>query len=93
MSPQCFLPSFKSKGLSVQEEKWKIDLQDGRNDGELGFPIRTILAMFDSQVTPMLPSQSVQRFRSCLKCKELTDRRTYDGQHAIAWPETSLQVS
>ena len=50
-SPQCFLPNFKSIGLSVQK-KLKIDFQDG---GHLGFPIRTILAIFDVQVTTMLP--------------------------------------
>ena len=33
-----------SVGLSVQEKKRKIDFQDG---GHLGFPIGTILAMFD----------------------------------------------
>ena len=36
-------------GLSVQEKKRKIDFQDG---GHLGFPIGTILAIFDVQVTP-----------------------------------------
>ena len=34
-------------------EDAKIDFQDGRHD--LVFPIRTILAIFDLQVTPMLP--------------------------------------
>ena len=33
----------------------KIDFQDGR--GHLGFPIGTILAIFDLQVTPMLPTK------------------------------------
>ena len=33
-----------SVGLSVQEKKRKIDFQDG---GHLGFPIGTILAIFD----------------------------------------------
>ena len=42
---RCFLPSFKSIGLSVQKKKEKIDFQDGRH---LGFPIRTILAIFIS---------------------------------------------
>ena len=28
-SPQCFLPSFKSAGILVQEKKRKIDFQDG----------------------------------------------------------------
>ena len=34
-------------------EEAKIDFQDGHHD--LGFPIGTILAIFDLQVTPMLP--------------------------------------
>ena len=53
-SPQCFLASLQSIGLSVQEKKRKIDFQDG---GHLGFPIGLILAVFDLQVTPMLPSK------------------------------------
>ena len=54
-SPLCFLPSLN--GLSVQEKKRKIHFQDGRHWGHLGFPIRTILAVFDLQVTPMLPTE------------------------------------
>ena len=42
-----------SIGLSVQK-KLKIDFKDG---GHLGFPIGTILAIFDVQVTPMLPTK------------------------------------
>ena len=38
--------SFEWPGLSVQEKKFNIDLQDG---GHLGFPIRTFLAVFDLQ--------------------------------------------
>ena len=30
--------------------------QDGGHNGHLGFPIRTILAIFDQQVRPMLPT-------------------------------------
>ena len=45
---------FESIGLSVQEKKRKIDFQDG---GHLGFPIGMILAIFDLQVTPMLPTK------------------------------------
>ena len=56
-STQCFLPSFKSIGLLVQEKKRKIDFQDGHHGGNLGFPIRTILAIFDLQVTPMLTTE------------------------------------
>ena len=101
-SPQCFLPSFESIGLSVQKKKGKIDFQDGhhlgfligtilaifistshpdasyqfsstgplvqenkrkkefqdgRHCGHLGFPIQTISAILDLQVTPMLPTK------------------------------------
>ena len=41
------LPSLESTGLSVQEKKRKIDFQDGCHGGHLGFPIGTILAIFD----------------------------------------------
>ena len=54
---RCFLPSFKSTGLLVQEKKRKIDFQDGRHRGHLGFPIGMILDIFDLQVTPMLPTK------------------------------------
>ena len=47
----------ESIGLSVQEKKRKIDFQDGGYSGHLGFLIGTILAIFDLQVTPMLPSK------------------------------------
>ena len=46
-----FLASLGSVGLSVKEKKYKIIFQDGSH---LGFPIRTILAIFDLQVTPMV---------------------------------------
>ena len=48
------LASLESIGLSVQEKKRKIDFQDG---GHLEFPIGTILAIFDLQVTLMLPTK------------------------------------
>ena len=57
MSPQCFLPSFESIGLYVQEKKWKTDFQASGHSGHLGFPIGTILAIFDLQVTLMLPTK------------------------------------
>ena len=38
-------------------EEAKIDFQDGHHGGHLGFPIGTILATFDLQVTLMLPSK------------------------------------
>ena len=43
----------ESVGLSVQDKKRKINFHDG---GHLGFPIGMILAIFDLQVTPTLPS-------------------------------------
>ena len=46
-----------STGLWVQEYKRKIDFQDGRNGGHLGFPILTILVTFDLHVTPMCPTK------------------------------------
>ena len=51
-SPQC-----ESIGLSVQEKKLNIDFQDGGHGGHLGFLIGTILAIFDLQVTLMLPTK------------------------------------
>ena len=45
------------EGLSVQEKKRKIDFQDGCHGGHLGFPINTILAIFDLQVTLIRPSK------------------------------------
>ena len=38
-------------------EEAKLDFQDGFHGGHLGFPIGTILAIFDLQVTPMLPTK------------------------------------
>ena len=58
-SSRCFLPSFKSIGLLVQEKKWKIDFQDGGYCGHLGFPIGKILAIFGLQVTWMFPTKSI----------------------------------
>ena len=54
-SPRCFLASLASIGLSVQEKKQKKYFQDGGLGGHLGFPIGTIVAIFDLQVTPVLP--------------------------------------
>ena len=43
--------------LAFNQEKQKIDFQDGGHGGHLVFPIGTILAIFDRQVTPMLPTK------------------------------------
>ena len=52
-SPECFLPSFKFIGLSVQEKKRKIYFQAGR----FGFLIGIVLVIVDLQVAPMLPTE------------------------------------
>ena len=56
-STQCFLLSFKSIGLSVQEKKRKIDFQDGHHGGHVGFLIRMILAIFYSTSHPDASNQ------------------------------------
>ena len=43
--------------FSVKEKKRKINFQDGRQGSHLGGQIRTILAIFDLQVIPMLPAK------------------------------------
>ena len=51
------LTKFGANWLLVQAKKLKIDIQDCRHGGKLGFLIRTILAIFDLQVTLMLPTK------------------------------------
>ena len=43
--------------LLVQDKKSKLYFQDSSHGGHLGFPIGTILAVFDLQVIPMLPTK------------------------------------
>ena len=49
-SPLCFLPCFKLISVLVQEKKQKIDFQDGDHGGQLRFPIKTILTIFNQQL-------------------------------------------
>ena len=66
-SPQYFLPSFESIGLSVHWKKRKIDFQDGGHSSHLGFPTEIILAIFDLQVAQIFPN----KFQSnCLLVQE-----------------------
>ena len=53
------LPMFGVNLLCILEKKQKIDFQDGCHGRHLGFPIGTILAIFDLQVTQMFPSKFV----------------------------------
>ena len=55
--PRYRLLSFESDGLSVQEKKHKIDFQDGGHCSHLGFPIGTILAIFDLPVARIFPTK------------------------------------
>ena len=56
-SSGCFLSSFQSNDLLVQEKKRKIDFQDCSHGSHLGFLIKTIFAIFDLQFTPMHPTK------------------------------------
>ena len=69
----------ESIGLSVQEKKRKIDFQDGGHGGHLGFPIGTILAIFDLQVTLMVPSKFGVNWLSVQEKKRKIDFQ--DGSH------------
>ena len=54
MLPTKFLVNWH---LGLGRRREKIDFQDDYHDAHLGFPIGTILAIFDLQVIPMLPSK------------------------------------
>ena len=56
-----FLSSLKSIGPSVQK-KFKIDFEDCNCGGHTGFPIRTISAIFDLQVTQIYKVSSQLAF-------------------------------
>ena len=51
-SPLCFLPSKLAFWFRRRSEKY---FQDGSSGGHLGFSNRTVLAIFDLQVTLLLP--------------------------------------
>ena len=107
MSPWCFLASLESTGLSVQEKKRKIDFQDGGHGGHLGFPIGKILAIFDLQVTLMVPSKFGVNwpFGSGEEAKNIfsrwrpwrpswiSDRNDFSYFWSTSHPDASYQVS
>ena len=55
--PDALYQVWSQLGFSVQEKKRKIYFQDGGHGFHLGFPIRMILAIFNLQVTLMLPTK------------------------------------
>ena len=56
LSPD-YQTSFKSVGLSVQEKKSNIEFQDGGHGCDLGFLIRTFLAIFELEFISILPTE------------------------------------
>ena len=60
----------------VQEKKRKIDFQDGRHGGHIGFPIETISAISDLQVTLMVPTEFKVNWPS-----DLGEESKIDGGH------------
>ena len=83
--PRYFLPSFRSIGLSVQEN-FKIDFQDGNHGGHLGFPIGMILAIFDLPVTSILPTKFQVSW--LLVQEKMSKIDFWDGSHGshLAFP-------
>ena len=54
MWPQCIPPSLDRIWLTVQEQMWFQDFQDGHPGGHLGWRNGTILAILNLYVAPML---------------------------------------
>ena len=90
--------NFKSTGLLVQE-KWRIDFQYGRYGGHLEFLIGMIIAIFDLQVTLMLPIkvQVKWHFYSREEAKNGFSRWPLWNDFSYFWstsqPDASYQVS
>ena len=96
-----------SNGFSVQKKKRKIDFQDGGHGGHLGFPIGTILAIFDLQVTLMVPSkfwvnwpfgsgeEEKNRFSRWRPWRPswISDRNDFSYFWSTSHPDASYQVS
>ena len=70
------LPSFESTGLLVQEKKRNIDFRK-QDRGHLRFPIRTISATVDLQVTSILP----MNFQSIALLVQEKKFKFQDGRH------------
>ena len=59
--------------ILVEEKKRKIDFQDGGHGGYLGFLIGMMFAIFNLQVTPMLPSKFGVNWPFIQEKKQTTD--------------------
>ena len=84
-----------------------IDFQDGCHSGQLGLPIQTILAIFDPQVNPMLPTkcqvswpigsggEAKNRFSrwSPLRPSWISDQNDFSYVWCTSHPDASYQVS
>ena len=68
-SPRCFLPSFKSFGISVQKKKRKIYFQECRHNGPLGSrpPRRAILDIRPTRFQLLLIHKSPRCFLPIFK--------------------------
>ena len=89
-----FPTKFQVNWPFVQEKKRTIDFQDGGHFGLLGFPVGTILAIFDLlQVSPMLPTEFQVRWSFVQEKKRKIDFQ--DGGHGrnLGFPiETILAI-
>ena len=67
-------------------EEAKIDFQDGHHGGHLGFLIRTILALFDLEVTPMLPTKFQVHFGLLEKKQKIDFQDSRHGSSHLGFP-------
>ena len=72
--------------LSVQKKR-KIDFQDGRHGGHLGFRICTFFAIYDLQVTVMLLTKRPRR------PSRISGRRDFSYLWYTSYPNAAYQVS
>ena len=91
-SPGCFLPSYETNGLSVQEKKQKTDFQDGSHGGHLGFPIRMIFATFDLPLNLILPTKFQANWPFGSEEAKNRFSRGYHGGHLGFWIGTILAI-
>ena len=74
------MPSFESIGFLVQEKKRKINFQDG---SYFRFLIGKILAIFDLQVTLMLPTRFRELAQGCRRSRLLKQLLMPEDGHLL----------